>query len=165
VFTSDNGSYARNLKGHRPNGSLRGRKGQIFEGGHRVPLIIRWPEQVAASSRNDQLVGLNDLPATLAAILKSPIEEGAAEDSINLMPTLRDPEKSVRDSIVHHSVKGEFALRAGKWKMIPAMKMLFDLATDSAEEKNQWHQQAEVVSDLKQWMDKITAARAEVGRR
>jgi len=165
VFTSDNGSYARNLKGHRPNGALRGRKGQIFEGGHRVPLIIRWPEQVAASSRNDQLVGLNDLPATLAAILKSPIEEGAAEDSINLMPTLRDPEKSVRDSIVHHSVKGEFALRAGKWKMIPAMKMLFDLATDSAEEKNQWHQQAEVVSDLKQWMEKITAARADVGRR
>ena len=161
VFTSDNGSYARNLKGHRPNGSLRGRKGQIFEGGHRVPLIIRWPEQVAAGSSNDQLVGLNDLPATLAAILESPLEEGEAEDSINLMPTLRDPEKSVRDSIVHHSVKGEFALRAGKWKMIPAMKMLFDLATDPAEVNNQWNDQPQVVSELKQRMDKITAAKAD----
>ena len=161
VFTSDNGSYAGNLKGHRPNGSWRGRKGQIFEGGHRVPLIIRWPEQVAAGASNDQLVGLNDLPATLAAILESPIEEGEAEDSINLMPTLRDPEKSVRDSLVHHSVKGEFALRAGKWKMIPAMKMLFDLATDPAEVNNQWNDQPQVVSELKQRMDKIIAAQAD----
>ena len=161
VFTSDNGSYAGNLKGHRPNGSLRGRKGQIFEGGHRVPLIIRWPEQVAAGSRNDQLVGLNDLPATLAAILESPIEEGEAEDSINLLPTLRDPGKPVRDSLVHHSVSGEFALRSGKWKMIPSKKMLFNLATDPVEVKNQWNDQLKIISELKQLMGQITIARAD----
>jgi arylsulfatase A len=160
VFTSDNGSYAGNLKGHRPNGSLRGRKGQIFEGGHRVPLIIRWPGQVAAGSRNDQLVGLNDLPATFAAILKNPMDEGAAEDSVNLMPTLCDPEKAIRDSLVHHSVSGEFAFRSGKWKMIPSKKMLFDLATDSAEGKNQWNDQVKVVSELKQLMRKTIVAKA-----
>jgi len=139
---------------------LRGRKGQIFEGGHRVPLIIRWPGKVAANSRNDQLVGLNDLPATFAAILKNPIDDGTAEDSVNLMPTLRDPEKPVRDSLVHHSVSGEFALRSGKWKMIPSKKMLFNLATDPAEEKNQWNDQLKIVSKLKQLMEKITVARA-----
>ena len=161
VFTSDNGSYAGNLKGHRPNGSLRGRKGQIFEGGHRVPLIIRWPGEVAAGSRNDQLVGLNDLPATFAAILKKPIGDGAAEDSVNLMSTLRDPEKPVRDSLVHHSVSGEFALRSGKWKMIPSKNMLFNLANDPAEEKNQWNDQLKIISELKQLMEKITVARAD----
>ena len=126
-----------------------------------MPLIIRWPEQVAAGSRNDQLVGLNDLPATLAAILESPIEEGEAEDAINLMPTLRDPGKPVRDSLVHHSVSGEFALRSGKWKMIPSKKMLFNLATDPVEVKNQWNDQLKIISELKQLMGQITIARAD----
>jgi arylsulfatase A-like enzyme len=125
-----------------------------------VPLIIRWPGQVAAGSRNDQLVGLNDLPATFAAILKNPMDEGAAEDSVNLMPTLCDPEKAIRDSLVHHSVSGEFAFRSGKWKMIPSKKMLFDLATDSAEGKNQWNDQVKVVSELKQLMRKTIVAKA-----
>ena len=126
-----------------------------------MPLIIRWPGEVAAGSRNDQLVGLNDLPATFAAILKKPIGDGAAEDSVNLMSTLRDPEKPVRDSLVHHSVSGEFALRSGKWKMIPSKNMLFNLANDPAEEKNQWNDQLKIISELKQLMEKITVARAD----
>ena len=161
VFTSDNGSYAGNLKGHRPNGSLRGRKGQIFEGGHRVPLIIRWPGKVAANSRNDQLVGLNDLPATFAAILKNPIDDGTAEDSVNLMPTLRDPEKPVRNSLVHHSVLGEFALRSGKWKIIPSKKMLFDLEADLGERTNLAAKHPKIVAELKQLMGEITVAKAD----
>ena len=62
---------------------------------------------------------------------------------------------------MHHSASGEFALRSGKWKMIPSKKMLFNLTTDPAEEKNQWNDQLKIVSKLRQLLGEITVAKAD----
>lgn len=61
IFTSDNGSFPAPQKGHSPNGELRGKKGRIFEGGHRVPLLDRWPGKIKDGSVNTQLVGVKRL--------------------------------------------------------------------------------------------------------
>lgn len=148
LFTSDNGSYAPAAGGHLPNGPLRGRKGEIYEGGHRVPMIVRWPGKVTAGGVNDQLVGLNDLLATVAALARQPLPAGAGEDSVNLLPTLFDSSAVVRQRLVHHSAAGEFALRDGRWKLIPATQQLFDMQSDPQEQHNLWAEQPAVVARL-----------------
>ncbi|WP_197443179.1 sulfatase family protein [Lignipirellula cremea] len=155
IFSSDNGSYAKAEKGHRPNGPFRGRKGMIFDGGHRVPLLVRWPGQVTAGSVNDQLVGLNDLLATTASLVGEELEAGQAPDSVDLTPTWRNPETAVRSQLVHHSVTGEFALRSGRWKLIPAMRLLFDMRADPAETRNLWDEQPAVVARLQEQLQAI----------
>ncbi|MDE0623771.1 MAG: arylsulfatase [Bryobacterales bacterium] len=121
VLTSDNGGRPTDgMNGHRPNGDLKGIKRQIWEGGHRVPLIVRWPGTVAAGSTSDETVCLTDLMATLAAYFGSDLPENAAEDSVNLLPVLRGEAYSrpLREATVHHSVAGMFALRQGDWKLV-----------------------------------------------
>lgn len=123
-FTSDNGCSPEadfkelRYRGHEPSHTLRGAKADIFEGGHRVPLVVSWPGRVAAGTRTDQLVSLNDLMATCAEITGVKLPDHAGEDSVSLLPVLlgtaREP---VRDSLVHHSINGSFAIREGKWKL------------------------------------------------
>ena len=148
IFASDNGSYAKIKDGHHPNGNLRGRKGNIFEGGHRIPLIVRWPDIAPPGSVNHQLVGMQDLMATLAEHLEYPLAAGEAEDSVSLCPTLRDPSIPVRQTLVNHSVSGEFAIRQRDWKLIPSNRQLFDLGQDLAEKENLWEAKPEVVQQL-----------------
>ena len=155
VFTSDNGSFAPPKEGHFPNGSWRGRKGQIFEGGHRVPLIVRWPGHIGRGLVNGQLVGLNDLMATVAEIVDSELQPGEAPDSVSLLPTLRDPSIGVRESLVHHSVSGEFAIRSGSWKLIPANRQLYHLGNDPRETDNLWDQSPRQVHKLGAQLAKI----------
>lgn len=155
IFTSDNGSFAEPGHGHLANGPLRGAKASIFEGGHRVPLVIRWPGKIEKGMTNPQLVGLNDFMATFAALLGQELPACAAQDSVNLLPTFRDTEVSVRKSLVHHSVSGEFAIRNGKWKLIPGRKMLFDLETDIGEEHNLWEKHPKIVGRLGEELDRI----------
>jgi arylsulfatase A len=152
IFSSDNGSFANPKKGHSPNGELRGKKGRIFEGGHRVPFLVRWPGKIKGGSVNYQLVGLQDVMATAAAIVGHELPAGAAEDSVNLLPTLLDPTKSVRQDLVHHSRSGEFAIRDGDWKLITDSKkkpiQLFNIGNDLAEKNNVYEQYPEVVKRL-----------------
>jgi arylsulfatase A len=152
IFSSDNGSFANPKKGHSPNGELRGKKGRIFEGGHRVPFLVRWPGKIKGGSVNHQLVGLQDVMATAAAIVGHELPAGAAEDSVNLLPTLLDPTKSVRQDLVHHSRSGEFAIRDGDWKLITDSKkkpiQLFNIGNDLAEKNNVYEQHPEVVKRL-----------------
>lgn len=126
VFTSDNG-YApagdiprhRDL-GHDSSGGFRGSKSDVFEGGHRVPFIARWPGVVPAGSRCTDVVGHLDLFATMAEILAAPLPANAAEDSSSLLALLRGQRapETRRRSLVHHSSEGEFAIREGDWKLI-----------------------------------------------
>jgi len=148
IFTSDNGSYAKPQHGHLPNGKLRGRKGMIYEGGHRIPLIVRWPGSTPAGTVNDQLVGLQDWAATLTCIGGNP--SAKFPDAVDLTATLRDPMHRVRDHLVHHSVAGEFAYRSGPWKLIPASKELYHLSNDPAETENQWTAEPAIVNRLQQ---------------
>jgi arylsulfatase A len=124
IFTSDNGcSKAAKISGmeamgHFPSGNLRGSKSDIFEGGHRVPFLVRWPDRIRAGSRSEQLIGQLDLMATCAELLGTKLPDNAGEDSISLLPALLGTAKTpLREALVHHSIDGAFAIRQGKWKL------------------------------------------------
>lgn len=125
VFSCDNGtSKAAGIpelqsQGHFPSADLRGSKADIWDGGHRVPFLIRWKAGgVEAGSHSDQLICLSDFYATMAEMLGKEPSTDAAEDSYSFWPVLsgRRP-RQPRDAIVHHSISGHFAIRQGPWKL------------------------------------------------
>lgn len=105
---------------HDPSGGRRGYKSDLYEGGHRVPFIVRWPGHVPAGSRTGALVSQADLLATCADLVGATLPEDAGEDSISLLPLLgpEAPAAPVRDSVIHHSGEGRFAIRQGRWKLL-----------------------------------------------
>jgi len=174
VMTSDNGcSNQANLpelaqSGHNPNHVFRGHKADIFDGGHHIPFLARWPGHVAPNSTYKELACLNDWFATVADILEKPLPENAAEDSVSLLPALKGEPAPVRNRLIHHSVNGSFALRQGQWKLIlaqdsggwslptpgsPAAKalppvQLYDLSQDIGEQHNLQAEKPELVAQL-----------------
>ena len=121
VVTSDNGARPhRDLNGHACNGPWRGTKRQIYEGGHRVPLIVRWPGHIKKGTVSDETVCLTDFFVTFAALLKQPVPNDAGEDSYDLTNVLTSKpyDRPLREATVHHSVAGQFAIRQGDWKLI-----------------------------------------------
>ncbi len=125
IFTSDNGCapYIEPeeliAKGHYPSGIYRGYKSDIYDGGHRVPFILRWPEK-AVPHTVDQTVSLSDLMATFAAVTGYTVTDNEAEDSFDLSRVIYDPSyrEPVRGATVHSSSDGSFAIRKGPWKLI-----------------------------------------------
>lgn len=125
VFSSDNGCSPQARfdelaeHDHLPSGPFRGHKADLFEGGHRVPFVVRWPGKVAAGGESDQLVCLTDLFATAAEVAGAKLPDDAAEDSYSLLAAAKDPSAaSRRDHIVSHSINGSFAIREGDWKLM-----------------------------------------------
>ncbi len=131
IFSSDNGSpgfadegaptaSVIRTYGHRPNGPWRGMKGDIHEGGHRVPLIASWPGTIPAGTVCEETVSLVDLFASLGSLLGQKLPDDAAEDSYDILPALLDRPHAepVRDRIVHHALIGTFAIRQGDWKLV-----------------------------------------------
>ena len=123
-FTSDNGAHwlPKDVEhfGHHANGPFRGQKADVWEGGHRVPFIARWPGRIAPGSTSDETICLTDFFATFAALLETDVPEDAGEDSYNLLPVLlgQDYSAPLREATVHHSLDGLFAIRQGPWKLI-----------------------------------------------
>ncbi|ETP72962.1 arylsulfatase A family protein [Lachnospiraceae bacterium JC7] len=123
IFTSDNGCSAVAdfptliSKGHNPSYVYRGLKGDIWEGGHRVPFVARWPKHIPAGKRSEALAGLVDLFATCAEIAGISYEDNAGEDSVSLLPVLTGETGKVRDALVHHSAMGRYSIRKGDWKL------------------------------------------------
>ena len=184
IFTSDNGSPGRDgsnmaggvstvLKyGHNPSHIYRGTKADIWEGGHRVPFIAQWPGKIPEGQSSSELIGLQDLMATMATITGYDLPEGAAVDSRNVLPALLGEEldQPIRETLVHHSVGGMFAIRQGKWKYIQGqgsggwskdkteadMKgQLYDLDADPGESRNLYKQEPEVVSELEAMLEGV----------
>lgn len=125
IFTADNGpehyAYQRDEKfDHWSSEPHRGLKRDIYEGGHRVPYIVKWPGLTEPGSVSDALVSQIDLMATLAAGLGIELPEKQAEDSFNLLPVLEDSKASVRSAHVHNTFKNKWALRSGQWLLIDA---------------------------------------------
>jgi len=123
IVTSDNGAKpgcGGKTWGHKSCGDWRGYKGYIWEGGHREPMLARWPGTIPPGSTCDHLVGLQDLLATAADIVGRDLGDDAAEDSVSFLPALLDPEgsASARDDLIHHSCLGVFSIRKGQWKLI-----------------------------------------------
>ena len=173
IFTSDNGAHwlPEDIKryNHAANGPWRGQKSDIWEAGHRIPFIARWPGKIKAGSVNDELIGLIDLPATAAAIVNQKLPQGAAEDSYNLMPTLLQGQQKrpLREALIHHSGDGLFAIRQGDWKLAfglgsrgfsepkeikpqpgGAQGQLYNLKDDPTEQNNLWLQKPDVVARM-----------------
>lgn len=124
IFTSDNGCSPQAdfeqlaSKGHHPNYVFRGHKADIFEGGHHVPLVVRWPAKLQKDA-SDQLICTTDFYATFADILNAEFPDDAAEDSYSFAPALNLESNAVpRTGIVHHSINGSFAYRKGNYKAI-----------------------------------------------
>ncbi len=126
LFASDNGCapYAGTAEmeknGHFSSMNYRGYKADIYEGGHRIPFIAKWTNQIAPSSRSDETICLTDFMATCAHILNIPLSDNMAEDSYDLSPILSGipQEKSFREATVHHAMDGSFAIRKDEWKLI-----------------------------------------------
>ena len=116
----DNSSMPYNLYNHKSCGDWRGYKAHIWEGGHREPLIARWPGVIEANTETDELICLTDLMATCAAIVGTDVPNDAGQDSYNILPNLlgQQHEESIRQAIVHHSSNGVFSIRHNEWKLI-----------------------------------------------
>jgi arylsulfatase A len=156
IFTSDNGCAPYigvsdlEQQGHFPSGPLRGYKADAWEGGHRVPFIIRWPGVVERSSTCNQLVHQADILATIADILGAKLPVNAGEDSFSLLPLLQGNSQPIRETSVSCSIHGIPSLRQGRWKYIAAPGsggwgkggdqsqplQLYDLDVDLAESNN-----------------------------
>ena len=181
VFTSDNGCApyigAQQLEqqGHFPSAQFRGYKADIWDGGHRIPFIARWPGKVKAGTQSDQLICLTDLLATCAAIVGATLPDGAGEDSVNILPALTGTaDRALREAVVHHSIDGKFAIRQGPWKVelcagsggwsnpkdnaagLPPIQ-LYDMRQDAGEGTNLQAEHPDVVARLTNLLEKYVA--------
>jgi arylsulfatase A-like enzyme len=184
IVTSDNGcspqaNYDQLAEhGHNPSYIFRGTKADIYDGGHRVPYLVQWPAVVKAGTRCEQTICLMDFMATVAEITSTPLPADAAEDSFSFLPQLRgELDKSVRPSLVHHSINGSFALREGKWKLIfcsdaggfsqakpkpngvlaatADQLQLYDMSADIGERKNVAAQYPEVIKGMIEHIEQL----------
>jgi arylsulfatase A-like enzyme len=182
IFTSDNGaewdaSHIAEFGHYANHPDLRGKKRDIWEGGHRMPFIVRWPERVAAGSTSDQTICLTDLLATAADIIGEELPANGAEDSFSILPALLGvDDKPLREATVHHSVDGTFAIRQGDWKLIRGQGpgsnqwdgpepgdppgQLYNLADDIGETKNLYNERPEIVAQLSALLDSYLPERS-----
>lgn len=177
IFTADNGcspmaDFGELAKvGHQPSYVFRGHKADIYEGGHRIPLLVRWPARVAAGTATDETVCLADLLATCADIAGVTLADDAGEDSVSNLPLWegRTLDRSLREATVHHSIDGSFAIRRGRWKLemcpgsggwsypqpgkecegLPPIQ-LYDLEADISERRNCQADHPAVVEELQE---------------
>jgi arylsulfatase A-like enzyme len=126
IVTSDNGfapaaGLPEHLRIHHdPSAGYRGYKSDLFEGGHRVPFLARWPGVIVAGTTNADLIEQLDLFATCADLLGAKLPPTAAEDSVSLLPLLRGDQSAPRprSTLINHSAEGRFSIRDGRWKLL-----------------------------------------------
>ncbi|CAA6691677.1 MULTISPECIES: arylsulfatase [unclassified Lentimonas] len=123
IFSTDNGSTGKELGELKKMGcdlthQFRGQKRSIYEGGHRVPYIVRWPKVTPAGSSNDTPICLNDFLATSAAIAGVKLDENTGPDSHNILPLYEGKERAENPAVIHHDFDGGYAIRRGDWKLV-----------------------------------------------
>lgn len=191
IFTSDNGPevtstyHMRGDYGHDGARPWRGVKRDQWEGGHRVPTIVRWPRRIPRGSVTDQTFNLTDIMATIASLTGYSLPPDAAEDSFDFAPLLLGTHDGtpIRDFTLHQTNRLALAIRQGRWKYLDhtgsggndysrsqlalfaiddgapsAPGQLFDLEADPGETRNLYYEQAEVVSRLKFELDRLVEA-------
>lgn len=183
VFSTDNGCSPQakfdelQAKGHYPSYIYRGHKADLFDGGHRIPCVVRWPARVKPHVV-DQTVCLTDFFATFAAVTDYQLRDSEGEDSYNILPLLLNEKEGevIREATVHHSINGDFTIRKGEWKLLlspgsggwsfpkpgtddeviktlPSVQ-LYNMQSDPAEKNNVYAEHPEVVKELKDLMIK-----------
>ncbi|MDF2376291.1 MAG: arylsulfatase [Verrucomicrobiales bacterium] len=177
--TTPRGDYVREF-GHQSNADWRGTKADIYEGGHRVPFLVRWPAKVKGGRVSEALVELTDVFATVEEITGLKGKETSGMDSFSMLPVLLGAAEEVRPFSIHHSLAGTFALRQGPWKMIEGRGsggftrprhardfdddipgQLYNLDSDFQETKNRWVDESKRVSEMKSFLETVreTSAR------
>ncbi|MCB9872858.1 MAG: arylsulfatase [Planctomycetaceae bacterium] len=173
---SARGKYVREF-GHQGNARLRGTKADIWEGGHRVPFVVRWLGKTPSGAVSDELIELTDLLPTCAAILGTELPADMGADSRNALPAFLNtkPASPVREFAIHHSLWGTFAIRKGSWKLIPQrgsggftfpkdldpakvggpLGQLYNLSTDPSETHNAWDEKPDIVASLVELLDRV----------
>lgn len=196
IFTSDNGASpfrsAADMeglakRGHHVSGPFRGAKSDIWDGGHRMPFLVRWPGHIEAGSKCDQTVCLGDLIATVADLLATKLPDNAGPDSVSILPALLGKAtKPLREYNVYHSYNGNFAIQEGKWKLelcpgsggwgkpldkdavkqkLPEVQ-LYDMSTDIGERRNVQAEHPEIVQHLIKVLEKcVSEGRSTPGPR
>ncbi|VGO13147.1 Arylsulfatase [Pontiella desulfatans] len=166
--------------GHYPNAHYRGSKSDIWDGGHRVPFIVRWPAGVKAGTSCDEVICLTDLMATCAELTDTQLPATAGEDSVSFAPALKgQPIASSRKGVVHHSISGQFAYRSGKWKLLltkgsggwtkeqmtdDSPAQLYDMEADPGEQNNLYKSHPEVAERLLAQLESdVTRGRSTAG--
>ena len=176
MFTSDNGcsptARFKELadKNHNPSYVFRGHKADIFEGGHHVPFIVKWPAKITAGQKSDKTICTTDLMATVANIVGDTLKETAGEDSFSMLPLFNGKQYDdfKRTNTIHSSINGSFAIRKGVWKLnlnpgsggwsaprpkkaieqgLPEIQ-LYNLEADIGEKNNLYKQKPEKVKEL-----------------
>lgn len=148
IVTSDNGAV-KGDNGHESEKGFRGYKASVYEGGTRIPFIVRWPGKIRPGATSPETISLIDLCATLAALTGTKLPHNAAEDSCNVLPAIlgRRDGGPLHEALIFHSGKGEFAVRQGRWKAIAGTAedlanekpgQLYDLASDPGEQHDLW---------------------------
>ncbi|MDW7691206.1 arylsulfatase [Flammeovirgaceae bacterium SG7u.111] len=182
IFSSDNGAesnyaYQRDTFQHFSCMNFKGGKRDIYEGGHRVPFLMRWPNAIKAGSKVDVPVCQSDYLATIADIIGASIPENSGEDSYSLYPLIAAESTGAYDAeraVIHHSFTGHFAIREGKWKLNmlrgsggslkpkliepkegEAIYELYDMENDPEESTNLYFEHPEVVERMKARISKI----------
>ncbi|WP_337942413.1 sulfatase-like hydrolase/transferase [Parabacteroides sp.] len=183
VFSTDNGCSPQakfdelQEKGHYPSYIYRGHKADLFDGGHRIPCVVRWPAKIKPHTVN-QTVCLTDFFATFATIADYQLKDSEGEDSYNILPLLLNEKEGdvIREATVHHSINGDFTIRKGEWKLLLSpssggwsfpkpgtddevietlpLIQLYNMKTDPAEKNNVYAEHPEVVKELKDLMIK-----------
>ena len=174
IFSSDNGcSKAAGIgnlaqQGHKVSAHLRGSKADLWDGGHRIPFIVKWPGKVKPGSESDQLICLTDFFATVSEIVGAKLPEGSCEDSVSFLPALSGKKiVSTRNGVIHHSISGHFAYRQGPWKLLLAKAsggwsspnekkanpgsppaQLYNMEADVGERKNLYLEKPEIAKKL-----------------
>ena len=190
IFTSDNGCSPEGnfgvLKGfgHDPSAGYRGHKADIYEGGHRVPFVARWPSRIKAGQKTKALACLTDIYSTLEAITEQPRKTTGGEDGYSLVAVFDGADSSGRESLISHSIGGSFAIRQGDWKLclssgsggwsaprekvakekgLPPLQ-LFNLADDRGERTNVAADNPDKVNELLLLLDQqVNAGRCTPG--
>jgi len=198
VFSSDNGpetlTTVRMRADHRhdPARPWRGMKRDNWEGGHRVPLIARWPGKIKPGTTTGQMTGLTDFMATCAAIVGAKLPDNAAEDSYNMLPVLlgTQGDKPVRTYLLQQTMGKTLAVRRGPWKYLDhkgsggnnyrkgrlqpfalpetaptAPGQLYNLRDDPGERKNLYFEHPEIVKELKARIDEFVTTGRSAPRR
>lgn len=178
LFSADNGATEPRLqqqlkdKGCDLMHQCRDRKRSVYEGGHRVPYIVRWPGVTPSGSSCDEPVSLNDFMATMAELVDYDLPANAGEDSFSILNLYKGGKRAVSPALIHHGFWGSYAIRKGDWKLVfefdkkkkTFKRELYNMKDDSLETSDLISQHPEVASELSELFEtKVTNGRMTPG--